>query len=121
MKEITPNKVLEAYKKIGYKPITHCFGYEDPETGEKLCCPVTALIKARKQKFPVDGGYGDQELAACKILRLEREYISGFLDGYDAGRMGRLFIKSHTGLYYDGFYTGVKVRAQLHKKYKDLV
>ena len=69
---ITPEQVIEAYKKIGKKP---CRGAWELTDGR--CCAVTALVKAQGER----ACFNSHE--AARVLGLDLYYVLWFHRGFD--------------------------------------
>lgn len=106
MNKITPEEVVEAYRKLGIKPV---FGIWGRQEGGECGCALTAMV-ANKVGFntALNGIYGQSYTFIRDTLQdYDEDYLYGFVHGFD-------YASEHpdrgNNYYRTGFYDGVATR-----------
>lgn len=81
MNRITPEQVVDAYRRTGWRPIQEAF--YDRINGQHCGCGLSVLVGDAEKVLQMDGYIGRRLQLFANELGLTADYVSGFIRGYD--------------------------------------
>lgn len=81
LKRITPEQVVEAYRRTGWRPIQEAF--YDRINGQHCGCGLSVLVGDAEKVLQMECYTGLRLQLFANELGLTADYVSGFIRGYD--------------------------------------